>query len=500
MIAKKCLAGCMVVVMLGIMVAGCGNSLETEEEIITMKEGNGGSSESGISDDREEGGTDTAKTGEGGIAEQVQAPERYAAEIVSGNVTVEVDAPVIIPAGEGFKTYRVKGRPFEQADYDAVSHVLLKDAGLWQRDYDAMSASGGFTREEIEAKIGKLEKEMQELEAINPETVDIYEKKVDKGFEKELNRLAVMLEEASEEPVIVEVPAIITVDIGDEKGRNKETGWLDGCATVDGVDYVVSIDNMFREDWRWNTFRILKKEEESGYFPSYYSYVGVEEEQGIDVAFSIDEIRVEAMGAVAAMGFSDFEPYGEYYAVYNSEVGYESAPAYAEKIGYGIHFTRSLEGVPVTYTAEMGTTLEDEESVVWPYENLTLVYNEEGLVNFTWENPYEVEKVSDEYLFLLPFSEIQNIFEEMIVKKYQDWLDGNEDMRLNFEIDEVRLGYMRVREKNNSSEATMVPVWDFMGTQRIAYENEIYDESSVYNSYLTINALDGTIIDRGFGY
>lgn len=236
----------------------------------------------------------------------------------------------------------------------------------------------------------------------------------------------------------------------------------------------------------------------------YHAYADIMDEQKANIDFVIDEIKEKATEKVAAMGFSDFVPAGEeYYVIYGDDIVYGAGQEAVDRVGYGIHFTRSFDGVPVTYTVEMGTSMEDEESVVWPYENLTLVYNEEGLVNFVWGNPYEVEKVSDEYLFLLPFSEIQNIFEEIVIKKYQDWMAGNEGMSMDIRIDEIRLGYMRVREKNNAEEATMIPVWDFLGMQRISYDDESYesfDENSVYNSFLTINALDGTIIDRGFGY
>lgn len=122
-------------------------------------------------------------------------------------------------------------------------------------------------------------------------------------------------------------------------------------------------------------------------------------------------------------------------------------------------------------------------------------------MNFIWGNPYEVEKVSDEYLFLLPFSEIQNTFEEMIFKKYQDWIEGTQ-MKIDFQIDQVRLGYMRVREDGNAGEGTMIPVWDFIGTRRVTYEGgeAAYDKGSAFQSWITVNALDGTIISRELGY
>lgn len=36
------------------------------------------------------------------------------------------------------------------------------------------------------------------------------------------------------------------------------------------------------------------------------------------------------------------------------------------------------------------------------------------------------------------------------------------DSHTEFEIKEVRLGYMRIKEKNNSDVGTLVPVWDFL--------------------------------------
>ena len=105
-------------------------------------------------------------------------------------------------------------------------------------------------------------------------------------------------------------------------------------------------------------------------------------------------------------------------------------------------------------------------------------------------------------MFLLPWSEIQGIFEEMLVKKYSDFFADNKDVTVSFDINEVRLGYMRVIEKGNVFEGRMVPVWDFFGSETINYPDisEPYVIEGPYESWLTINAMDGTIIDRELGY
>lgn len=503
--AKRCLAVCTAAVLM-VLVAGCTGRAETEEEIITMKEDMAADGEGSYQEGHEQPSGSGAL---GGIAQQVQAPEHYTADLVAGDVHVKVDAQVVVPDGEGFKTYRVKARPFEQADYDTVSHTLLKDEGLWERDLETMADSYGLTREEIERSVAQKEEEIATARATGPEAVKFYEAKVGKDLEvieQELDVLKDRLEDAPIEPTIVEVPAVVTVNAEHVEGQNNEgkneAGWLEGYATVDGKDYAVTLNNIVQENWRWNSFQVLKEEEESGYFHAYYSFSGLTDAQKESAAFSTDDVKAEAAEAVAAMGFTDFAPAGEeYYAIYGNEEEYGSVRGAVKRIAYGIHFTRVFDGIPVTYTSETGTTMEDGDDLVWPYENMTLVYDEDGLVNFIWENPYEVEKVSDEYLFLLPFSEVQNTFEEMILKKYQDWIDGAQ-MKLDFQINEVRLGYMRVREDGNAGEATMIPVWDFIGTRGIAYEGEeaAYDESSIFNSWITVNALDGTIIDRDLGY
>ncbi len=57
------------------------------------------------------------------------------------------------------------------------------------------------------------------------------------------------------------------------------------------------------------------------------------------------------------------------------------------------------------------------------------------------------------------------------------------------------LGYSRISEADSFDTGLLVPVWDFMGT----VTNEAYGEEE-YRSVLTINAVDGSIIDRALGY
>ena len=72
-------------------------------------------------------------------------------------------------------------------------------------------------------------------------------------------------------------------------------------------------------------------------------------------------------------------------------------------------------------------------------------------------------------------------------------------------VTRVALGYTRVASKNAPDEYLLVPVWDFFGylTKNIQgwpNANERSTTLADVDSLLTINAIDGSIINRGFGY
>ena len=79
------------------------------------------------------------------------------------------------------------------------------------------------------------------------------------------------------------------------------------------------------------------------------------------------------------------------------------------------------------------------------------------------------------------------------------------ETRMDVDITKVSLSLMRIRDKG-SLQGTIVPVWDFWGTQDW-YDAEPnafgYSEKGLrYDTQpmLTLNAVDGTVVDRQLGY
>ena len=208
------------------------------------------------------------------------------------------------------------------------------------------------------------------------------------------------------------------------------------------------LDNNITPTWRWIYFSELNTPvREATIFPDWQTG---KTEGKPDTPPA--EIEQKAAEAVEQMGVTGLCPAaGNILPLYRGK-GKMIPLAYA----YGVHFTRMIDGIPVTYTNNDGTTAEGNNAS-WPYEHISLVYETtEG-----WEiaGPFlyvEMDSASDEYVFLMPFEEIQQIFREMIQKKYSDFVQAGIDMK--FQVEEIRLGYMRIMEKGNPTEGTIVPV------------------------------------------
>ena len=69
----------------------------------------------------------------------------------------------------------------------------------------------------------------------------------------------------------------------------------------------------------------------------------------------------------------------------------------------------------------------------------------------------------------------------------------NGDVTIN--IDSVKLRYTRISEKDSFDTGLLVPVWDFIGTKTDQYGNEVHGAI-----LMSINAIDGSVIDRNLGY
>lgn len=76
-----------------------------------------------------------------------------------------------------------------------------------------------------------------------------------------------------------------------------------------------------------------------------------------------------------------------------------------------------------------------------------------------------------------------------------------DDAQKTVTISEVTLSMMRVAGLGEDNGYYYLPVWDFIGYYGEKMDTNITEEHpSVRKSFLTLNAVDGSVIDRGLGY
>lgn len=225
--------------------------------------------------------------------------------------------------------------------------------------------------------------------------------------------------------------------------------------------------------------------------------------RALGCSITLDEARVYADAEVQAI-CPDYAltAYGQMPAPNgdNSEMPAAGAgnPQY-----YIFRYTRHINGIPVNddyggesaggeydYTAGLGV--------------ISLIVDDEGVCYLSYNNPYDLGPLIKENVDLLPFDQIMDIFSKVGLLSIQ-YLEREADLKENtMDVYKIQFGYMAVRQPDNINAYYYVPVWDFYG-HRVLWGTGGYahgkDGRIIWgDSVLTINAINGTVIDRSLGY
>lgn len=213
-----------------------------------------------------------------------------------------------------------------------------------------------------------------------------------------------------------------------------------------------------------------------------------------------------------------------------------------------LQFVRQVNGVSVgtdrallaedVYNANVP---EESFATILPYESLMVRINSEGLLRLEWIAPMVVTEQLTENTALLSLEDILACFGKMVSVKseYREQLGWENDNGrivscVQTNVERVRLSLMRVQSGGGY---LLIPVWDFYGYTELLDQDgnpfsfEATQQTSEYAEYgkkgdgeytsslkktqaekdynrmlehqtslITINAIDGTIIDRMTGY
>ncbi len=440
---------------------------------------------------------DTALKNEGKrtLTQMLSAPDKLILSVsdASGSVSVNADADILVPDAEGVTTTRIRKRSFTQTEADGILSFFAGDRDFnnrYEAGYDEMTEQllhfkAMLAQESDPEKRAQLEQSITKFESAGITVPD--------------------------EPEAV-LPASRTFEPREEGGE-RIVGYFS-----DGEDKCfLSIINNIAE----NENTVLYTREHNGYAISEGTYWYAQQFDSVDkigldpetvgatpLSLSPEEAKATAADALSALGISNMT-----LAVCEEVWGGTTLKGGVEVMqgrhAYMLKYVRVVGGIPVTYTEASpdGDYVDNEntpnEKVIagWPYEEIHFVIDDTGIAEFVWQSPYELLETVTTHSAVKPFDQISDVFSKMLLIT-NAWPGQN--TALTFNISRAQLGLMRIMEKDKPDTALLIPVWDFFGdvVHRISADGgeQPYTYHDAYTSWLTINAIDGSVIDRGLGY
>lgn len=408
-------------------------------------------------------------------------PEKFTGDWVSqeGKLTIHADAKVTAEQGTALPTATVEPREFTQEDVDKLLRVLLKGEKLY-----------GFvqTRQELQESLDYVNSPEWQSDPDAPQ-------KTPEQLEKRRKELIAYYTEA-----IAKAPKEKPVVTGfSDSGTPNE---VSGSATVDGEKYEVFIRNcdgdwvteadIVRTDFKYGTYKTA--------LPEISGEEAADRGNALMAELDLDNMVLDDV----QKGES-----GVWRLYYVPTVNGYRIPGIREDTKTN---TEDFTGSSYQYSYYARSEEKNPDTVWWYMENIQICVGNDGILSFSWLSPSTAPDVKETNTALLSFDEIASIASTMLPVVIIGPSEANnlveidkangDETRMDVEITKVSLSLMRIRDKG-SLQGTIVPVWDFWGTW------DWYDADGgamkkgahvTTQPMLTLNAIDGTVVSRLFGY
>lgn len=422
-----------------------------------------------------------------------------------GYLTVTMDALLVIPPVDSYPVIAVEPLDISQEIADQILHALIGERTLY--DISVLRTTDNLTAEK-QALLQLIEDELSQYEESNP---DYYQRKYNDIIKKvdHINRL---LPDSTNErkahsgqfACMEPNQRMLSEDFVQQS--LEDSGYSDD-------DIAARLEEYRNQEFIWCYVEMGKTAPASirisKYFPTQQQAVFFNTIDGAPTSnalFILDDNMVnqititykEALGMannlIAQIGLDGMSLYASGAVPKNSRVNIPAGYLYK------FIFTRSLNDMPVTYIRQTEHASFDPSiyPLPWYDEELEICVDENGVASFEWKNPIQLDEVINESVEILPFDVIKDIFFKEIVP-INTYQEGSYIDHLTIDIDRITLGLVKVASKD--AEGYMfVPAWDFFGKLSELSGDVFFTDGTYGQSFMTINAIDGSIIRREGAY
>ena len=471
---------------------------------------------------------------ENALGGRLGVPEKYIAQnVYSDKFIMTADAEIVLPDVSTIPTVRVKPADFSQETVNRLYEYLVGDTVMYE-------AQPIRTKVQIEEDI-LWWKQILADENSSPEGKAQAEEKIE--------RLNGAYKTAPETVQYVTGNAIIKTLSECDFETGKELYTYQGVDLVEKPKEKPENQGMYFQVHQNNTGDEIIKEENVGGFSVtdtasrgarfvYGDYDLLKKALGGELGWSIEAGKVTQKDwEQAAFKYGDFSPSkaetfvndlltyisADNIAVSSIEMNYNVSEAVAQALNNGapqeydavrqdflngkrssdiigvtyiVNCVRRVADVEVTSNDALSSYLDDAYGKQWYYERIRIGVCKDGIFSVDWTSPHDITETLTDDTNMLPFSEIEKIIEQMFRVKWEP--AGEEACEYN--ITKVVLSLRRVMEQDNVERGLFIPVWDLYGTCSFTYPGEPPLPGNNDQSFLTINAIDGSVIDLNKGY
>lgn len=461
------------------------------------------------------------------VGEVKDSHETYKTQIKdeSLKVTVNVDARVEIPEADKLSVYRVSQKKIGQDFLDKVRSALTPDDKYYDGGMLEKATKAELAKQIQETKDRRDSLEIGKDDISDEETLEQYRVEC----QQEIDDLEKQYETAPDSVDLSDYPSDNRIHAVQELCNSHPEEdfykWVSDLnpngeiyyGVNDGKDgickslYVQNNENYgnclryesTRNGYVFNesaavengrgTRSVLKKEGETPDFSDFVE-AQVEAVDNEPVTISEEEARKKADELMGTLGLTDYKCddsglYAEYLDIRSNLENQKYRDIYS------FIYMRNIDGVFVDNTASAKVVDEwrGDEYVkkLWGNEAVVVGVNDSGVVLFNYLTPLSVDETVVEKSSIKSFDEIKDTFEKMVVIENAS---GEEEGTVTIEVTDVKLVYTRISEKDSFDTGLIVPVWDFEGKVVNEYGGE------VTGNILSINAIDGSVINSDLGY
>lgn len=140
---------------------------------------------------------------------------------------------------------------------------------------------------------------------------------------------------------------------------------------------------------------------------------------------------------------------------------------------------------------------KDYVKKMWGSEAVAVAVNDSGIVGFHYLSPLSISETVVKDSRIKSFDEIKGTFEKMVVIENAAQ-DKEAEGNVSVKVTDVNLVYTRISEKDSFDTGLVVPVWNFEGTVVDEYGGGKAGKKT--GIILSINAIDGSVINQELGY